>query len=109
MRVDLLARERRAGGRAARGIADQAGDVADQEDHRVAQVLEVLQLADQHGVAEVQVGRGGIESGLDAQRLAGLAGVFQALAQIRFANDLGSALLDVVELLVNGTEVRHGR
>ena len=60
--VDLLARERRARRVAAGRIADQAGEIADQEDDRVAQVLEVLQLADEHGVAEVQVGRGRIEA-----------------------------------------------
>ena len=48
------------------------GHVADQEDHGVAQVLKVLHLAQQDGVAQVQVGRGGIEAGLDAQGAARL-------------------------------------
>ena len=69
--VDLLARERRARGDAARGIADEAGEVADEEDDGVAHVLKVLELADEHGVAEVQVGSGGIEPGFHAHGLAG--------------------------------------
>ena len=68
-----FARHRRAGDVAAGRIADQAGHVADQEDHGVAQILEVLHLAEQDGVAQVQIGRGGIEAGLDAQRAALLA------------------------------------
>ena len=69
--VDLLARERRPRGRAARGIADEPGEVADEEDDGVAHVLKVLQLAHQHGVAQVQVGRGRIEAGLHPHGLAG--------------------------------------
>ena len=34
----------------------------------MAQILEVLHLAQQDGVAQVQIGRGGVEAGLDAQR-----------------------------------------
>ena len=36
----------------------------------VAELLEMAQLVDHHGVAEVQVGRGGVEAELDAQRRA---------------------------------------
>ena len=39
----------------------------DDEDDRVAQVLEVLHLAQQDGVAQVEVGRGGVEADLDHQ------------------------------------------
>ena len=78
-----FARERRARGVAARGIADHAGEVADQEDDRVAQILKVLELAEEHGVAEVEVGRGRVEAGFHAQRLAGGTGLFQLGAQAR--------------------------
>ena len=57
-----------------RGVADHPGEVADQEDHLVAQVLELPHLVEQHGVADVQVRRGRVEAGLDAQRAARLAG-----------------------------------
>ncbi len=38
----------------------------------MAQLLESAQLVDQHGMAEMQIRRGGIETGLDPQRLAAL-------------------------------------
>ena len=55
--VDLLARQRLARHVAPGRVADQRGKVADQEDDRVPQLLKVPQLAHQHGVAQVQVGR----------------------------------------------------
>ena len=107
---DLLARERLAGDVLAGGVADHRGEVADEEDDRVAELLEVPQLAHQHGVAEVQVGRGGVEAGLDAQRLAGGEGVLQTRAQASLASEsaagmsLGDALVDEVELVGYGEE-----
>ena len=62
--VDLLARHRRARDVAAAGVADHGGGVADDEDHGVAQILEMLHLPQDHGVAQVQVGRSGIEARL---------------------------------------------
>ncbi len=56
--LDVLPRHRGTGDVAASGIADQARHVADQEDDGVAQILEMLQLADQNSVAEMEVGRG---------------------------------------------------
>ena len=67
---DLLARQRRPRLVLAGGIADHAREVADEELHPVAELLEVAQLVDHHGVPEVQVGRRGIEPELDAQRRA---------------------------------------
>ena len=55
------------------GSADERGGVADEKNDGVAKLLEVAQLAHQHGVAQVKVGRGRVEAGLDAQRRAGLA------------------------------------
>ena len=72
--LDVLARERLAGDVLAGGVADHPGEVADQEDHLVAEVLELPQLVEQHGMAEVQVRRGRVEAGLDAQRTAETAG-----------------------------------
>ena len=70
----------------------------------MAEILEVLELAHEHGVAEVQVGRGGVESGLHAEGTAGFARFFEALAQIGDADDLRRALLEVVQLFVDGEE-----
>ena len=71
----------------------------------MAQVLEVLELPHEHGVAEMQVGRGRVEPGLYAQGTAGLARFFEAFAQIGDADDLRGTLPQVVQLLVDGEEV----
>ena len=87
---------------AAGGVADHPGHVADQENDGVAQILEVLHLAQQHGVAQVQIGRGRVEAGLDAQFAAGFGGLDQAFAQVFFADDLRHAFAQVGELFVDG-------
>jgi hypothetical protein len=71
VRLDLLARERRARRVAAGRIADQRREIADQEDHRVPEVLQLAHLVQHDRVADVDVGRGRVEPELDAQRLAG--------------------------------------
>ena len=76
--------------------------VADEENYGVAEVLEVLHLAQKHGVAQVKVGRGRIEAGLNAQRTVGLGGKHQPLAEIFFANNLRHALAEVSKLFVDG-------
>ena len=65
--LDLLLGEHRAQGRAPRGVAHAGGVVADDQHHAVAGVLELAQLAQHDGVAEVDVGRGGIDAELHAQ------------------------------------------
>ena len=64
----VFAGERLARGVLARGIADHAGEIADQEDHLVAQVLKLAHLVEQHRMADVQIRRRRVETGLDAQR-----------------------------------------
>ena len=71
------------------------------------QLLKVPQLAHQHGVAEVQIGRGGIESRLHAQRPSGFAALFQALAQVAHANNLRRALLQQIHLFVYRQKRAH--
>ena len=66
--LDLLRRERRPRLRLARGIADQAGKIADDQHGFVAQVLELPQLLQHDGVADVEIGGRGVEPQLDAQR-----------------------------------------
>src|SRR5437868_1850009 len=65
--IDLIAVKRLARRRAAGGITDDAGEIADEKNHGVAQVLKMFELSDQDSVAEVQVGRGGIEASFYAQ------------------------------------------
>jgi len=88
-------------------VADERGRVADEEDDLVAELLEVAQLAHEHGVAEVEVGGGGIKAGLDAQRAAGFPAVFEALAEVGDADDFGRAFLEQVKLFVYGQERTH--
>ena len=73
-----------------RGIADHPGEVPDQELHLVAQLLEVAQLVDHHGVAEVQVGRRRIEAQLDTQ----LASGGELFHELFFDNQLVGAPAD---------------
>jgi hypothetical protein len=100
--VDILARHRRARDVAARGIADERRHVADQEYNRVPEILEMFHLAQQDGVAQMQVGRRGIEAGFHAQRPACLRRLHQAFAQVFFANDLGQTFLQIDQLFVDG-------
>jgi hypothetical protein len=60
-----------------------------------------------HGVAEVQIGRGGVEAGLYSQRQPGFAALFEALAQVARADDLRRALLEQVHLFVYGQKGGH--
>ena len=68
----------------------------------MAEVLKVFHLAQEHGVAQVQVRRGGVEAGLDAKLAARFGGLDEALAQVLFADDLRHAFPQVGELFVNG-------
>jgi hypothetical protein len=73
----------------------------------MAELLKMAQLAHQHGVAEVQVGRGGVKAGFDAQRASGFAALFEALAQVGDADNLRRALLEQVHLFVYGQKRGH--
>jgi hypothetical protein len=53
------------------GIADQPGKIADEEHDVRPQFLELAHLVDEYGMSQVQIRRGRIKSGLDAQRPAG--------------------------------------
>ncbi len=61
----------------------------------------MFELAQQDGVAEVQVGSGRIEARLYAQRLARSARAFEFRAQFGFLDNLRRALLEVCQLFVN--------
>src|ERR1700712_4892501 len=69
---DLLASQRRASSALAARITDHSGEVADQEDHLVTQILKLAQLINKHRMPQVQIGRRRIETGLDAQWLPAL-------------------------------------
>ena len=69
--LDLLLGQGRPGLALAGGIADQTGEIADEKDHLMTQVLKIFQFLDEHGVAQVKVRGGGVKAGFHAQRLAG--------------------------------------
>ena len=71
--LDLLGRQWRACAVASRRVADQRGEVTDQKDHLMPQVLQLAHFVEHHGVTHVDVGRGGVKPQFDAQgRAAGM-------------------------------------
>jgi len=58
-------------------------------------------------VAEMEVGRGGVEAGLDAERASGLAGFFETGAQVFEWDDLGGTFGEERELVFYGRETLH--
>jgi hypothetical protein len=72
LRVDghFVGRERRTRYVAPCRIADQRREIADQENDMVTEVLQLAQLVELHGVAQMQVGACRIEAFLDHERLA---------------------------------------
>ncbi len=73
----------------------------------MAELLEVAQLADQDGVAQMQVRRGGIEAGLDAHGHARRSRLRNALTQRLQRNDLRRPLGNQIELLLDRRKRRH--
>ena len=95
---DLLARERRPGLVLPRGVADHAGEVPDQELHLVAQLLEMPQLVDHHGVPQVEVGGRRVEPELDPQ----LAPARQLPGQLLLDDQLFASPAKGLNVLLNG-------
>src|SRR5207247_11323811 len=69
---DFFGGQRRACGVASGRIADHAGEIADQEDDVMPKLLELAQLVELNGVAEMKVGPRRVEALFDRQRLAAL-------------------------------------
>ena len=105
--LDIGARERGTRDGAACGITDHSGEITDEKNHRVAQILKVLELADEHCVANVEIRSSGIKAGFHAHRLAGLERFLKALAQFALMDDLRRALLDVSQLFFYRRKVCH--
>ena len=81
--LDLLVRKLRARGIATRRIADERRAVADDKRDLMPQILELAQLAQWHGMADVDIGSRGIDAKFDVERRAAL----QLLKQRAFGND----------------------
>lgn len=95
--IDVFAGERGAGEVATGRVADEAGHVADQEDDLMAEVLEVLHLPEQYGMAQMKIGGGGVEPSLHTQR----AAQFEPLSEILFPDHFREAFAKVGDLFVD--------
>lgn len=99
---DFFAGEGRAGGGASGGVADGGGEVADEEDGLVAELLELAEFFEDDGVTEVDVWGGGIDAEFDAEWA--VEGKF--FAEFFFGENGGGAGEEDAELVVDGWE--HG-
>jgi hypothetical protein len=77
------------------GVTHNARKGADEEDDMVPQVLELAQLAHGHGVAQVQVGRGGVVAAVHPQGPPRLAAFLQPLAQLRLHVFVGLGVTEI--------------
>ena len=68
------------------------------------EVLELAHLVEQHRVAQVQVRRGRVESGLDAQRAAFLQAGFQLVALEQLVRPAGDQIQGI-----SGGDLGHDR
>ncbi len=73
----------------------------------MSQVLKVLELAQNHGMPQVQVGRRRVHPKLDPQRLSRGPRLLQLGAEIGLTDDFRGALLEIRHLFVDGCEGRH--
>ena len=78
-------------------ITDHAGEVTNQKEDVVAQVLELAQFVDQYCVAQMQIRCRGVEAGLDAQRTPFL----ELGDQLGFQQDFLGAPLDEGQRIVD--------
>ena len=93
--LNLLTAERRTRRRAPRRIADHPGEIANQKDRRVPQILKVLELPQHHGMPQMQIGSSRVHPQLHAQGLACSPRLLQLGAQFALANDFRGALLEI--------------
>ncbi len=62
---DFLARQLFPRFRLSRGVPDHSGEVTDQKNNLMTEILKLFHLLDQHRVTQVQVRRRGVEPGLN--------------------------------------------
>src|SRR5471032_1917133 len=88
VRLDLLARQRRARGVTPRRVPDQRSEVANQEDHRMAKILQLTHLVQDNRMANMNIRRGRVEAKLDAQGLAARGAASELLCELGFDQQL---------------------
>src|SRR2546421_2169931 len=97
---DLFLAQRRTCRVAPRRISDHPGEVPDQEDDGMAQLLEAPHALERNRMSEVQIGGGGIESHLDPQRHLLVVGILQLAQQVLARVHVDRATRDFFELLL---------
>ena len=91
--VDLLGVEHGAQCRAPGGVPHPAGEVADDQHHVVAGVLELTQFLEHHGVSEVNIRRGGVDPQLHPQRAPLRPGTLELSLQLALRERIDSVSL----------------
>jgi hypothetical protein len=74
----------------------------------VAEILKMLELAEDHGVPQMKVGGRGVHAKIDAERFAGFMGILEFGDELSFGDNFGDAFFEVGELFDDGFEVRVG-
>src|SRR5207237_9426574 len=64
--LELVGRKRRPGDVTTGGIADHSGDVANQKNNVMPEVLQLAKLVELHSMSKVQIGPGRVEAFLDS-------------------------------------------
>ena len=103
--LHVLLGEARAGGRLAGGVAHLGREVADDQHRGVAQLLELAELAQHHGEAEVDVGGSRIDAQLRAQGTAG----FELAAEVGLGDELDGAGAQDPQLFFDGDGAHRPR
>ncbi len=109
VRANLVPGERLASLRAAGRIADHAGEVADDHDDLVAQILKVPELPQDDRMTQVKVGRGWIEPQLDPQRRAGASRSLELLGELGLHDDVDGTPPDDLQLRVDRGELHEAQ
>src|SRR4029077_4457947 len=97
---DFLARQLFTRFRLSRGISDHAGEVTDQKNNLMTEILKLFHLLDQHRVTQVEVRRRGVEPGLNPSRPSSL----ELTNEVCLRQDLDYTPFDQVKLCMN---IRH--
>ena len=79
-------------------VADLGGEVADDQDRDVAELLELAELAQHDGEAEVDVGRGRVDAELGPQRAAGA----ELAAEVGLGDEVDGSGAEDAQLIVDG-------
>ena len=106
VRFNFLGGETFSGFRFSRRVSDHAGEITDQKDGLMAEILKLLHLLQQNRVAKMKVRRRGVEARLDSKRTACFNGFLQLQGEFFFINDFGRPSVNNFQLFLNGKHFR---